>query len=70
MVVAPAETNIVVAEGVRAAHAVEALAAHGVRASALSDTTLRMVTHHDVDDDGVDRAVDAIRVVGLVAAAA
>lgn len=36
------------------------LAEHGVRAGTVAPRTLRFVTHHDVDDAGIDRAVAAI----------
>jgi threonine aldolase len=35
----------------------------GVLASGISATTVRLVTHLDVDDDGVDRAIRAFRAV-------
>jgi threonine aldolase len=59
----PAEvaTNIVVLH-VPAAAAVAAKAAEeGVLVSALGPQFLRLVTHLDVDDDGIDRAVDVLR---------
>lgn len=57
---ATVRTNIV-----RVAHAepqlvLEHLAARGVRAGTVAPRTLRLVTHHDVDDAGVDRACAAI----------
>ena len=57
------ETNIVVVEDVDAARVVAGLAEHGVRASALAPRILRFVTHPDVDDAGVERAVAAISAV-------
>jgi threonine aldolase len=36
------------------------LASRGVRAGTVAPRTLRLVTHHDVDDDAVDRACAAI----------
>ena len=36
------------------------LGEHGVLAHAIAPGTVRLVTHHDVDDDGVARAVRAI----------
>jgi threonine aldolase len=37
--------------------------AHGVLVSVLGPRTARLVTHLDLDDDGVDRAIDAISVI-------
>lgn len=36
------------------------LAGHGVRIGTVAPRTMRLVTHHDVDDAGIDRAVAAI----------
>ena len=36
------------------------LEGHGVLAHAIAPETMRFVTHHDVDDAGVARAVDAL----------
>jgi threonine aldolase len=59
-------TNIVVAR-VRPALPVPALLAglesHGVRAGAWGPGQVRLVTHLDVDDAGIDRAVGALRAV-------
>ncbi len=57
----PVETNIVIveAEGRSAAPIVTALAARGVRAVAAGPSSLRFVTHLDVDDADVDAAVAA-----------
>jgi threonine aldolase len=44
----------------------DALAREGVRAGMIDQHTVRFVTHHDVDDDDLSRAVDAL---GKVAAA-
>ena len=55
------DTNIVVVrlEG-RDAHAVQThLAAHGVQAIAFGSDRMRFVTHHDVGDDDVERALAA-----------
>ncbi|MBA3525190.1 MAG: aminotransferase class I/II-fold pyridoxal phosphate-dependent enzyme [Geodermatophilaceae bacterium] len=38
-----------------------AAAAEGVRISLVSPTRIRLVTHLDVDDDGIDRAIDVLR---------
>jgi threonine aldolase len=55
-------TNIVVVDtGPRPAAGVAAsAAAAGVRVSAIGPTVLRLVTHLDVDDAGVDRAADVV----------
>lgn len=65
-------TNIVVIDtGPRSAAAVAAAAAAGgVRVSALGPTTLRLVTHLDVDDAAVDRAAHVLTSVLREAAAA
>jgi threonine aldolase len=55
------ETNMVVAQ-VPAASAVAAKAAeHGVLVSALGPSFMRLVTHLDVDDDGLERAIAVLR---------
>jgi threonine aldolase len=54
-------TNIVVFEVEDARALVGALEADGVRMGALGPRTVRAVTHLDVDRDGVDRAVEAVR---------
>ena len=36
-------------------------AADGVLVSALGPTFLRLVTHLDVDDDGIDRAINVLK---------
>jgi threonine aldolase len=65
-VVAPehVETNIVVLELAvtdwTAAALAAAAAAHGVRLSALGPTFARLVTHLDVDDDGIAHAADVL----------
>ena len=33
---------------------------HGVLAHAIAPDTVRFVTHHDVDDDGISRAISAL----------
>jgi threonine aldolase len=38
----------------------EALAGEGIRAGMIDRRTVRFVTHVDVDDDDLDRAVDAL----------
>ena len=54
-------TNIVLAEVGDAVAECASLAREGVLALAFGPTTLRLVTHGDVDDDGITRAVDALR---------
>ena len=57
---ATVETNIVVLD-VPAAGAVAAKAREeGVLVSALGPRMLRLVTHLDIDDDGIDRAIDVL----------
>jgi threonine aldolase len=46
------------------------LAAKDVRMGALDDRRVRAVTHLDVDDAGVDRALEAARLVGAGASIA
>ena len=63
---ADVETNIVIFDlaGVLDAGAfVARLAEHGVRMSVLGPRTVRAVTHLDIDESGVERAVDAARAV-------
>jgi threonine aldolase len=59
--VAGVETNIVVFEVADAPALVAALREHGVRMGALGPTTVRAVTHLDVDRAGVEQAIDAVR---------
>ena len=57
------ETNIVVLDLTRGPDAkslAAAALAQGVAASVLGPRTARLVTHMDVDDDGIDRAVDVL----------
>jgi threonine aldolase len=63
--VLPARTNIVVGrmEGDRAVEVAAALAARGVRASAMDASTLRLVTHNDVSRADCERAADALAAV-------
>jgi threonine aldolase len=66
--VEPAEvdTNLVffdVTGSLDAPAAVERLLAHGVRMGALGPRTIRAVTHLDVSDAGIDRALGAARAV-------
>ncbi|MEA2311693.1 MAG: threonine aldolase, partial [Solirubrobacteraceae bacterium] len=55
------ETNIVVFEVPDAPALVRALADDGVRMGALGPTTMRAVTHLDVDRAGIDTAIAAVR---------
>jgi threonine aldolase len=55
------ETNIVVFGVADASDFCSRLAADGVRMGALDDRTVRAVTHLDVDDAGIDRALEAAR---------
>ena len=36
------------------------LEGHGVLAHAIAPETMRFVTHHDVDDDGIERVLTAV----------
>ena len=54
-------TNIVVFEVADAPALVAALAHAGVKMGALGSTTVRAVTHLDVDAEGAERAVAAVR---------
>lgn len=54
-------TNIVVATVGNAREIAVAAAEQGLLVSALGPTFLRMVTHLDVDDDGIDRAIEILR---------
>jgi len=54
------ETNIVVVEGVNAPMVAEAAKAQGVLIGQVGASKLRLVTHLDVDRDGVDRAVEVL----------
>jgi threonine aldolase len=59
-------TNIVCAEAsALPASFLDDLAAHGVRAGTIDQATIRLVTHKDVDDADVDRALAAIAKAGL-----
>jgi threonine aldolase len=56
-----AETNIVVLDVRDAAAVATSAAEQGVLVSALGPRLLRVVTHLDVDDDGVDRAISVLQ---------
>jgi threonine aldolase len=55
------ETNIVVLTVPDAAAVAGSAREQGVLVSALGPTFLRLVTHLDVDDDGIDKALDVLR---------
>ena len=54
------QTNIVYFQVEDAHGFVRACASEGVRLNAMGPSTVRAVTHHQVDDDGLDRAIDAL----------
>ncbi|MEO8889832.1 MAG: GntG family PLP-dependent aldolase [Jatrophihabitantaceae bacterium] len=56
----PVATNIVVLDVADAAAVARAAAEQGVLVSALGPRFLRLVTHLDVDDDGVDHAIKVL----------
>jgi threonine aldolase len=58
------ETNIVVFQVADAGDFCRRLEAEGVRMGALDEHTVRAVTHLDVDDAGIDRALEAAGSVG------
>lgn len=53
-------TNIVIFEVIDAAAWVEALTRHGVLSSTVSATQVRLVTHRDISDEDLERALEAI----------
>jgi len=57
------DTNIVIFEvaGVPSAELARRTDASGVRLHAIAPTRLRAVTHLDVDADGIERAIAAVR---------
>jgi threonine aldolase len=61
----PVDTNFVMIDlsdsGMPAVEAVSRLKAEGVGIMHLDSTSLRAVTHLDVDDEGIDYALDAFR---------
>jgi threonine aldolase len=63
----PPDTNILMVEleggDVDAGEVVDRLAAHGVWMLAAGPRRIRAVTHRDVDDEGIERAVDALAAV-------
>ena len=62
LAVVPPETNIVMVDvPIPAAEAVARLAEAGTRVAAFGPRTLRLTTHLDVDDAGIDRAIGALR---------
>jgi threonine aldolase len=58
---AAVETNIVIFDVPDATSFIARLKEHGVLAAGVSRTTVRLVTHLDVDDAGIDIAIEAIR---------
>ena len=64
--VRPPDTNIVLFDtpGRPAARTLAALAAAGVLGTAFGPETVRLITHLDVDDAGVERATEALAQVG------
>ena len=58
---ASVETNIVIFDVPDASAFVARLKNAGVLAAGISKTAVRLVTHLDVDDAGIDRAIDALR---------
>jgi threonine aldolase len=57
---ASVRTNIVTFDHAYPEKLLDHLGQHGVLAHAIAPRTVRFVTHHDVDDDGVAMAVRAI----------
>jgi threonine aldolase len=55
------ETNIVVLTVPDAAAVASAAREQGVLVSALGPTFLRLVTHLDVEDDAIDRAISVLK---------
>jgi threonine aldolase len=58
---AAVETNIVIFDVTDAPSFIARLKDHGVLAAGVSRTRVRLVTHLDIGDSGIDRAIDAIR---------
>jgi threonine aldolase len=54
------QTNLVVFRSSGSQALVDHLASHGVLAGMLSPGVVRLMTHHDVDDEGIERALLAI----------
>jgi threonine aldolase len=54
------ETNIVIFEVADAASVAEALRSLGVEASVVGRNRLRMVTHLDIDQSAIERAIQAV----------
>ncbi|CAB4924442.1 unannotated protein [freshwater metagenome] len=57
---ATVHTNMVVLDGVAAPMLAEAAKGQGVLISQVSATKVRLLTHLDVDDAGIDRAVEVL----------
>jgi threonine aldolase len=58
---ADVQTNIVIFANSEPDKLLDHLARDGVLAGTIAPRTVRLVTHHDVDDAGVGRAVDSLR---------
>jgi len=59
------QTNIIYVHTARPAREIEQrLAAQGVLTIALDPHRLRLVTHHDVNDDGIEHAIQAFQQIG------
>jgi threonine aldolase len=58
-------TNLVVFRPPEAPAVLAELAARGVRAGTIAPGVVRFATHLDVDDAGVDYAIDALRSISL-----
>jgi threonine aldolase len=54
-------TNIVTFSHAEPGKVLAHLEGEGVLAGTIAPTVVRLVTHHDVDDAGVARAIDALR---------
>jgi threonine aldolase len=55
-----ARTNMVVFSHAEPDKLLDHLQSHGVLAGAIAPRTMRLVTHRDVDDAGVERAISAL----------
>ena len=53
-------TNMMIFEHTNAAKLLTHLRGEGVLAGTIAPGTVRLVTHHDVDDDGVELACNAV----------
>jgi threonine aldolase len=57
---AAVKTNIVTFDHANPAALLGHLEAEGVRAGTIAPGVVRLVTHHDVDDEGIERAIKAL----------